>query len=379
MDYAFGSQFEKDLHRDIKILIETGYDRARDEAEFNDIALRLFRFQYENCEPYKRFCDSKNLTPTVVDKWEHIPALPADAFKYNDIACFPLEKAERVFMTSGTSDPQKRGRSYRDASNMELFDAAVKAAYAQYLAPDDRRMKGILISPPPDFMPESPIMYDIGLLVDGFATEAMYAIGRGGFDMGALLASLRQAEATGEPIIFGGASFGFIPFLDLCRAEGMSFRLPEGSRSVDGGGYKGRSRGLPKDEFIALTSEILGIPDECIINLLGLTESASVYLDNVFMNRIRGVTDSRYKLNHPWTRTVVIDPETLREPVPRRLPKGERGILRHCDLANRSTVMAIQTEDIGYEIGDGFEIIERGTGIAGCSLAIEEYIEATNE
>ena len=51
-------------------------------------------------------------------------------------------------------------------------------------------------------------------------------------------------------------------------------------------------------------------------------------------------------------------------------------MLRHYDLANKTTVMAMQTEDIGCEINDGFEIFERARGIAGCSLAIEEYVEA---
>jgi len=106
-----------------------------------------------------------------------------------------------------------------------------------------------------------------------------------------------------------------------------------------------------------------------------MTETASIYLDNVFRNKVFGVSDSRYKPNHPWTRTIAINPETLKEPMPERLPKGEKGVLKHYDLANKSTIMGVQTEDIGYEIGEGFEILERGTGIAGCSLAIEEFIE----
>jgi len=84
MDYASGSKFERDLHSDIKGLIETGYDKPRDEAEFNDIALRLFRFQYETCVTYRRFCEAKGFTPTAIDGWENIPSLPADAMKYNE-------------------------------------------------------------------------------------------------------------------------------------------------------------------------------------------------------------------------------------------------------------------------------------------------------
>ena len=54
-------------------------------------------------------------------------------------------------------------------------------------------------------------------------------------------------------------------------------------------------------------------------------------------------------------------------------------LLRHYDMANNSTVVAVQTKDIGYEIGDEseiMEIMECVTVIAGCSIAIEEFNEA---
>ena len=54
----------------------------------------------------------------------------------------------------------------------------------------------------------------------------------------------------------------------------------------------------------------------------------------------------------------------------------ERGVLRYYELANKSTVVAIQTEDIGYEIGGEFETVEHEMDIAGCALAIGEFIEA---
>ena len=377
MNYSYGSTFEKELHQDIKNLIETGYNRPTDDTEFNDISLRLFRFQYENCKPYSRFCESKGLTPSNVDKWIDIPAIPAEALKYNDIACFPVEQAKRVFMTSGTTDPAKRGKSYRDDSNMELFDAAGNVVYQRYYAPDKRKLKALLISPPPEYMPESPSAYGIGLIVKYLTSEAVFILGESGFDMITFIDSLKQAEATGEPLPCIGATFGWIPFFDVCKEKGIKFQLPDGSEVIEGGGYKGKSREVSKEELLSLAYEILGVPNENVINLLGSTEITSVFTDNVLYNKFHGISEPRYKPNHPWTRTIVVDPDTLREPKPKRLPKGEKGVIRHYDLANKSTVLAIQTEDVGYEIGDGFEIMERGTGIAGCSLAIEEFIEAS--
>lgn len=56
----------------------------------------------------------------------------------------------------------------------------------------------------------------------------------------------------------------------------------------------------------------------------------------------------------PWTRTIVVDTQKFL-----RLPRGEIGLLRHYDLANRAMVLGVQTNNLGYETEDGFEIIGR--------------------
>ncbi len=75
----------------------------------------------------------------------------------------------------------------------------------------------------------------------------------------------------------------------------------------------------------------------------------------------------------PWSRTRIIDPETGADK-----PAGEVGVLLHVDLANRNTVSAILTEDLGRAEGDGFELLGRvqGAEARGCSMAIDEFLSA---
>jgi len=49
--------------------------------------------------------------------------------------------------------------------------------------------------------------------------------------------------------------------------------------------------------------------------------------------------------------------------------------LRHFDLANLNSVLAIQTEDLGRVAGSGFELLGRAPGaqLRGCSLTAEEW------
>lgn len=56
----------------------------------------------------------------------------------------------------------------------------------------------------------------------------------------------------------------------------------------------------------------------------------------------------------PWTRTGVVGIDTFE-----RLPYGETGLLQHYDLVNRSMVIAVQTDNLGFETENGFEIVGR--------------------
>jgi hypothetical protein len=78
----------------------------------------------------------------------------------------------------------------------------------------------------------------------------------------------------------------------------------------------------------------------------------------------------------PWVRTRVVDPESL-EPA----AAGPAGLLQHFDLANVGSVMAIQTEDLGVAVDDGFRLLGRAPGATprGCSIAMDLLLEAVDE
>ena len=61
----------------------------------------------------------------------------------------------------------------------------------------------------------------------------------------------------------------------------------------------------------------------------------------------------------------IVSPETGRE-----VAEGETGLIRVFDLANVFSVAAVQTEDLGIRLGNGFELIGRApqTEPRGCSL-----------
>jgi hypothetical protein len=70
-----------------------------------------------------------------------------------------------------------------------------------------------------------------------------------------------------------------------------------------------------------------------------------------------------------WARVQIVSPETGRE-----VADGETGRIRVFDLANVFSVMAAQTEDLGVQRGDGFELVGRAQFAEprGCSLMTAE-------
>jgi hypothetical protein len=48
--------------------------------------------------------------------------------------------------------------------------------------------------------------------------------------------------------------------------------------------------------------------------------------------------------------------------------------LRHVDLSNRSSVVAVETEDLAYATGEGFVLLgrEASAELRGCSLDAED-------
>jgi hypothetical protein len=356
--------------------IEHGNSLDADER-FNEAALALFAAQFDRNLPYADFCRRQGRAPEDVRHWLEIPAVPTDAFKRAALATFDPGAAERVFMTSGTSvGPESRGKVYKDATAMAVHDVVARDGFRRWCLPDRERIRLLVLAPPEEAVPHLRMAHDCSLFLREFdAGGGRHYLGEDGLQVGDLLADLQGCEADGVPVMLVGATFSFVRFFDACVERGVRLRLPSGSRMADGGGYKGRSRELTKVEFLALAGDTLGLPETRCVNLLGITELTSLFFDSVLAETVVGGAGPRRKMNPPWTRTRAVNPDTLE-----LLPPGEVGLLRHWDLANVSSVPALQTDDLGVQMPDqgGFEVLGRANGaeLRGCSLAMEQFMEA---
>ena len=352
--YSLESEFVSQLDNDILAFIDKGLDNDDDE-EFNRLAIKEFELQFHTIPPYREYCLHKGITPGDISGWREIPAVPSRAFKDFVLATFPVEKAEHAYFTSGTTDPLKKGKIYRDAAAVRLINAANGLLTRKYVFPDYERMKILLMTPSPRMAPGIGMAVGLDRVRSELGTpDSGYLISFSGLDLELLVQSLLDSEKTGHPLTLIGSTPGFIYFFKACEREGIRFNLPSGSRICDGGGYIGQFGECSKEEYFALCRKILGIAEQYCINVLGMGEVSTNFFDSTLNDHLDGKTVGRHKVIPPWTRTEVVAIDNFQQ-----LPAGEIGLLRHYDLVNRSMVVAVQTDNLGFMTKDGFEIVGR--------------------
>jgi hypothetical protein len=361
----------KDLAETLRRAMKLGGELL-DDGLFTRLAVSLFRHQHEHLGPYRRLCERRGVAPGQVTDYRAIPAVPTTAFKELALFAGPESEVAQVFSTSGTSGGDRKGRSFFSRAGLDLMEHSIRINAARMLFPDCRRMPILVLAPPPELAPQMIMAWGMARLIRHFGTrDSAFLIGRQGLDEAGLAARLRHSQDSNEPVTLIGASFGFVNLLERMRDRKTRFQLPPGSRLMDAGGYKGKSRTLARNELEEWIAEGFGIGPDRHVNLLGMTELASQLYDDTLEMSAQGKRPSRKKKNPPWTRTRVVDPETLAD-----VPAGEPGVLLHLDLANLDTPMAVLTDDVGVADPAGFEILGRAAAddSRGCSLTVDELM-----
>ncbi len=412
------------LREELLALFSLGVAEPFPEPAFNELALQVLRFQAEANPAYRGFMARRGVEADAVSRWEDIPFLPARAFKSVALVSGDPGDFERVFRTSGTT----RGRQMRGehfVRDLALYRESLLPNFQAHLLPEGVPMPILCLLPSPDALPDSSLSFMMGEVARAFGTgldgavdmDGPMACGGGGVgsaggygggffvhpEHGLDIRGFREAlaKAGPGPVLLAGTAFAFVQWLELAEEEGWRVSLPEGSRVMETGGYKGRTRALSREDFYRRLIGAFGIPGGHIVNEYGMTELLSQFYEPVLAREGRdgessgegegesdpgaqgirgrngaGVGTGRFHRGPPWVRTRVLDPRTLEE-----VPEGELGLLAHLDLANLGSVAGILTEDLGRRVPGGFQLVGRSRGAEprGCSLALEAFLAALEE
>jgi len=339
-------------------------DPTPNDPLFESLALALFAFQFEHNRPYRTLCEQSNRSPDNVRRWPDIPAAPAAAFKELELTVLPPLERTAVFRSSGTTR-QQRCRQFHNADSLRVYEQSLAAWAEPHLRLQADSVKQFtILTPPPAVAPDSSLVHMLATLQGTRDPKAFHgavdADGAWTLNCSSLLGSLADATRTAQPVALFGTAFNFVHLLDALAEEGQRLVLPPGSRLMETGGYKGRSRALDKVELHRALTEVLGLAPEFIITEYGMCELSSQAYDAT-----AGQAAPRVLRFPPWARVTLICPERGRE-----VAEGESGLVRIHDLANVASVMAVQTEDLAVHRGGGFEWLGRvaASEPRGCSL-----------
>jgi len=332
---------------------------ARSLPDFNGLALRIFAHQLRYNAPYARYC--RSLGTTDATGWQQIPPVPAAAFKEAALCTFDPAVAGLIFETSGTTTGAG-GVHYMESAR--LYDASLLAGFHYGLLRDRLEpLRYCMLLPSVVQKPRSSLSYMMDRVAMAFGDGHHSWYVDGGEPAAArFIGDLREARANGIAICIAGTAFAFVNLLDeFAREAPVTLPLPPGSRIMETGGFKGRTRVVDRDELYKQLADAFGLPPHGIIGEYGMTELCTQYYDNSFEG-------TRHKMAQPWLRSYAVNENG------KRLPPGTVGALVHVDLANRSSCVAIQTEDLGAVFEDGTLALigrERGAELRGCSLDAE--------
>jgi hypothetical protein len=358
-------------------IFQTRNGEPLEDVLFNETALHIFRFQFERNSPFAAYCRRRGRTPDHVHNWTEIPAVPTAAFREVSLVTGDPGRADAVFRTSGTTRGGER-RGTHHIPDVSLYHAAILPHFRRSLLPDGARLPMLALIPPAAELPDSSLSHMVQVIMAAIAAGgAHFASVGGGLNVTGLEIALRGCEERSEPVCLLGTSFSFVHWLDQLVERGEHFQLPAGSRLMDTGGYKGRSREVPADELRVAYGDLLGLHPDFCVNEYGMTELCSQAYDTTLRERYeRGAAGPRRKQGPPWMRTRVVDPDSLQPS-----PPGEVGLLQHCDLANLGSVLLVQTEDLGRAVDDGFLVLGRAAGAPprGCSIAMDDLLGAVRD
>ena len=370
------------LHARVQAFIRASLDTEPAET-FDALALSIARYQAAHVPAIARLVKARRASLDGATDASAIPAVPTDVFRLARVAAHPPELDVAVFKTSGTSQG-KAARGEHPLRTTATYELGALSWAEELLFPDRTMLawplRCIVLAPEAGEQPESSLGFMLDLFTRHLEGPASFHVrladdGSATIDREGFLRAAHEAREAREPALVLATSFALVHLLD--DLAGVEIALPPGSRVMQTGGFKGRSREVPAAELRAQVSKAFGVPESHVVAEYGMTELSSQLYESTLVAALlrRPKVPHGFYAAPPWVRVVPVDPETL---LP--VPAGEVGIARVVDLANVDSAVAIQTADRVRLVSQGgeerVELLGRAPGAPprGCSIAIDEML-----
>jgi acyl-CoA synthetase (AMP-forming)/AMP-acid ligase II len=344
---------------------------------FAELAREIAAFQQEFSPGFARLVRRAG----VLSSADSIPGVPCDAFRLARVAVHPESEDTVRFATSGTTGSSRGTHALR---TLDTYRALALSFGRAALLEGTRPRRVVALAPRLDDPPTSSLGFMMALFMADFEQKSVldvrdpqrWLIDERGVNVTELERAAHAAREAGEELVILATSFALVTLLDALG--GRPLTVPEHTVIMQTGGFKGKTREISPNELRASLAATFGISELRIVSEYGMTELTSQLYEatvpgSALQARQQGAPGVYFE--PPWLRVVPVDPVTL-EPV----ANGEVGIARIVDLGNVDSAVAIQTQDRVRRTGGGIELLGRAPGATprGCSLAVEEFLQASS-
>lgn len=313
------------------------------EKDFTNVALQVFKHQFNNNKTYRSFCDLLSIHPADISKIEEIPFLPIQFFKTRKVLSSKTEIQE-IFSSSGTTGSVT---SQHFITDIQLYKESYLKGFAHFYGDIKNYVVLALL---PNYLERngSSLVFMVNDLIEksNNADSGFYL-----HNLEDLAQKLRFLDANGQKVLLIGVSFAL---LDLIEKNQFSLK---NTIVMETGGMKGRRKELVRAELHNVLKNGFGVAE--IHSEYGMTELLSQAY-----SRGNGIFETPN-----WMKILVRDTEDALT----ILSNEKTGGINVIDLANYNSCSFIATQDLGKTHQKGtFEIIGRfdNADIRGCNLMV---------
>jgi hypothetical protein len=321
------------------------------EADFDALALDVFRFQAENNPLYQQYIQLSGVSPEKITHWAEVPFLPIELFKNHQV----LTGSEPVLFSFESSGTTGQIPSKHPVCDPGFYQKISKIAFEREYGPlSDYHIFALL----PSYLERS--TSSLVFMMDHFIQESKSDLS--GFYLNqydALVEALRQALATDKRVWLMGVTFGLLDLVD--SGIDLSFLKEHKDQLIvmETGGMKGRREEWIRDKVHAYLQEKMGL--DSIASEYGMTELFS-----------QGYAKSQGIFTPAYTMRVCL--REVSDPFAQVTQPHKTGGIKIADLGNIDSCAFIETRDLGSLEEDGvrFKVLGRfdNSEMRGCSLMV---------
>lgn len=311
--------------------------------QFEKIALKVFRFQYDNNSVYREFCQFLNVEKQQVKSLQQIPFLPIQFFKSREVLS-STEKIQETFTSSGTTG---MSTSRHFVTDITLYEESYRKGFAQFYGNIENYAVLALL---PSYLERegSSLIYMVDDLIK-LSNHPESGFYLNNYDD--LIQKLLQLDEAGENIILIGVTYAL---LDLI--EKQQFHL-KNTIIMETGGMKGKRKEMIREELHELLCKGFGV--NAIHSEYGMTE---------LLSQAYSLGNGIFECPN-WMQVLIRDTEDALSYV----ENGKTGGINVIDLANINSCSFIATQDLGKkQPNNSFEVLGRfdNSDIRGCNLMV---------